>query len=56
MIEAHKHVNGAYSVDTPYIELEDTGSRGHEFKLKRGAAKAVRLNFFSLQINNTRNR
>jgi hypothetical protein len=34
MIEAYKHVIGAYSVDTPYIKLDDTGSRGHEFKLK----------------------
>ena len=35
MIEAYKHVKGTYSIDTPDIKLEDTGSRGHEFKLKK---------------------
>ena len=57
MIEVYKHVKGPYSVDTLCIKLEDTGSRGHEFKLKKdNAAKAVlpvRLKFFSLGINNT---
>jgi len=43
MIEAYKQVKGTFSVDTPYIELEDTGSRGNEFELKEKAAKAVRL-------------
>jgi len=57
MIEIYEHVKGTYSFNTPYIKLEDTGSRGHEFKLKKErAAKVVRLNFFSLRINNIRNR
>jgi len=56
MIEAYKHIKGTYSVDTPSMKLEDTGSRGHEFKLKKErAAKAVHLNFFSLRINTTWN-
>ena len=54
MIEAYKHVKGTYSVDIPCIKLEDPCSRGHVFKLKeKRAAMAIRLNFFSLRINNT---
>jgi len=57
MIEAYEHFKVKYSVDTPYTKLEDTGSRGHELKLKKErAAKAVSLNSFSFRINNTWNR
>ena len=43
MIDAYKRVQGTYSFDTRYIKLEDAGSRGHEFKLKKEwAVKAVR--------------
>jgi len=56
MIDTYKYVRGTYSVDIPYIKLEDTGNRGHEFKLKKRVAKSVRLIFFSLRINNTWNR
>ena len=51
MAEAHKHVKGTYSVDTPYIKLEDTGNRGHEFKFKKErTAKALRSQHLFLAI------
>jgi len=57
MIDVYKHVKGTYSVDTPYIKLENTGSRGHEFKLKKErAAKDGCVSFFFLRINTTCNR
>ena len=57
MSEAYTHVKGTYPVDTPYTKLEDTDNRGQVFKLKKErAAKTVLFNFFSLRINNTRNK
>jgi len=54
-IEEYKLVKDAFSIATPYIKLEETGSRGQEINLKKeGAVKSVRFSS-SLRINNNWN-
>ena len=53
MIELFKHTTGIYILDTEYIKLVSSITRGHDKRLKKeGAYKIVRQNFLTLRATN----
>ena len=56
MIQAYKHMTGLYKVNTRYMKLDTTNTRGHQYKLrKERACHTTRRNFFTGRITNTWN-
>ncbi len=56
MIETYKHMSGSYTVEARYIKMDETITRGHNFKLKKERPlKIVRQQYYSHRITNSWN-
>ena len=57
MMELFKQTTGIYRVDTEYIKLDSSITRGHDNRLKNERAyEIVRQNFQTLRVTNTWNK
>ena len=56
MIETYKYLTGKYSVEADYLKIDDTNTRGHRFKLKKGRTnESIMQQFYSYCIINAWN-